>query len=485
MHNKHLPILALLLVQCLTAVSQVREAEDFLFDIHVGAGLMKESFRVTDPSNGLGRKPTQTPYLNLHFRYFPSSNRYFAFAYNDLTIGTSAYLPNSTGFRSSNESPNYSSFAVLYGRRHLMQVLGVNFGLSAEAGVALNVNRFPQATSVSGQGRTTSSGDTAWFVLDSAASNRSVYPGVQLRLAYEQVLGKRFSFTASVGYIHNLGRKDVTINRVTYRAPDDPNLRRATLRSTGNVLMVGFGLGYRFGSGYKKEISKTEKAEIAAARRFAFSLNSSTHLANIKTTDPAGFLDRQPYLRSTYGARVHWEVKQNWVLSTGFESFPNTVDARRTGVWGGNGYAFPNAHQIPLMLHRRLFRFRALLPFEFLGGGGIYFGFKRGRVTPSLNPSVNTFMPPYTPVYYEEKESVYDVKNTWFNAALNAQLNMHVSRRIFLFGYITKQLALTAKALIQSDVSYRVSPQQQEWFRARQYANGAALQPGFGLGCRF
>lgn len=462
-------------------LGQSENTPSFRFDVQLRVGIMREPFKTIDPAGGLNRRAYENPWGGGTFRYYKNPRTHLSLNYDRLTFGTTANLRDPRISPNKTTSENYSRISLLMGKTLTLQGRGISFRFLGQFGPALNINNVPKRYGIFSTGAQSLPSIPDWFVLDSSRENRGVFAGLQGVIGTEAAF-KRFYLTTSLSYALNLGRKNVTINQVTYTTPGDPTVKQATLKTTGNAIQTTFGLGYRFGQRDKIKLTKAKKEELATARRFAVSFNMSWHLATIKTADPANHLTNYPYERFTYGARLHWEVKPNWILSTGFESFPNTVDARRKGRWGGDGIVFPNGHQIPVMVQRRLLRFRTVLPFELLVGGGVYFGFKPDRGLASSPPTYAVYT---NPDYYEELERRFDVTNTWWNAAINAQLNMHLSGRVFLFGYCTKQFALTNRPLIQSNVSYRIDPAEQTWHKATLYTNGAVLQPGFGLGYRF
>jgi hypothetical protein len=194
-----------------------------------------------------------------------------------------------------------------------------------------------------------------------------------------------------------------------------------------------------------------------------------------------------PIERISYGAQVFYRLNKKWQIGTGFESVPYQLDTRPAAVstelgGGGGGELIHNSYQIPLQAEYTLMRKKGKLKIEWLARAGLAIGLQR-KVIKSRNFYFNSnYQPPYYNVSMFEEET-RDTPSKIFVAGLaGTRINVHLSKNIFITGYLQQQWALTNNIFHRSRSTYQVGNQQARLHDAELTTKGTKFLPGFGIG---
>jgi hypothetical protein len=285
-----------------------------------------------------------------------------------------------------------------------------------------------------------------------------------------------------------MSSKNITTKSVSYKAHDLTGWHRASIRTTGNIVSYQLSLGYNFGQ--RKDTAAERRMRAKGVKwpdkKFSLMFNTSNNYVKNYLTDPAGFLTNSPYLRFTFGLQLRYQISDKWYISGGFESFPNGVDPRPASIVAGNGVAINNAYQFPVSVEYKLFSLRKKIKFDVFVKSGMVLGMQfLTNPAESIARPDSSFFVFENSIYYEEIEATTLRKKCFWAVAASLNLNLHLSRSVFLLGYVNQKVALSKTPFIQRDVDYKMSANQLEYYRAKSYSTGTVFQVGFGIGFRF
>jgi hypothetical protein len=474
----------------LTAQNNKNDTAQYRFSLQSSASEMYESFVMTDPSLKLSRSPIVRMNIGFAFAYHYNDKTRFILDYQREGLGNSALFINPTFYQAIINPRIFSKFGLFYDRDVLPVYEKKRLRLFIKAGAAFSFASAPFSGGTSFFGSIAPNGDTLEFVSETIDVKRASFVSLGGGIGLRYAVSKRLFVNASINRMWNITSNDVTTNDIRYKAFDLSNVSFANSRTTGDVLSYRLAIGYNF---YRNEKSAVRKARAAKAskeadsvRRFAISFNTSNNYPTIHLNDTAGYLKKANYLRFTFGLQLRYRISNRWYISGGFESFPNSVDPRPDGVFAGSGTSVNNALQFPLSAEYKLLSVRKKIKFDLFVKSGLVLGvqfFTNPRVS-IANPDSSYFVFE-NPVYYEEIEASTLRKKAFLSAAASLNLNLYLSRSVFLLGYINQQVALNPSPFIQRDVQYKMNANQVGYYSATAYSTGSVFQVGFGFGFRF
>ena len=466
----------------------VREKPSFKYFFHLKTGTMRESSKIDDPQMQLSRNSIPRLLFGSAIGYHYNNKTRFILDYELLSIGTSPTFTNSEVSSSISGGDNYHKIGLLYERDFFPVTYRSRFNLYFNIGPSLAIASFPNRYGNSSFGRIgLNNNDTLYSVFDTSRINRPVFLSIGGSLGLRYNLNKRFFLSAFVSRSFNLTSNDVTLNQVGYKALGIPGRYYANMRSTGNITAGGITLGYNFGKNVDKEEAKRMQAKNVQwpEKRFAILLLGSNNYPTLCITDPAGYLSRSRGNETTLGLLFRYLIKNKWYISTGFETFPNAVKARPTGFIGDRSKVTAAAIQFPVNVEYNVYSLRKKIKLDVFLKAGLVFGFQPfpSNLAPPTNQVESTIET--EPFYYEEREIRTLGKKSYFAFAPSVMLNLHLTKDIFLLAYATRQFSLSNRPFVQSDVQYKMSATQPDFYKASIHTTGGAVQVGFGIGCRF
>ncbi len=485
-----LSLFFMLAYQFLTAQEKIKDTAQYRFSLQTSASEMYESLVMNDPALRLSKGPILRLNIGFAFAYHYNNKTRFILDYQRERLGNSTQFNNPTFFQPTFGANIFSKFGLFYERDILPPYEKKRLSLFIKGGTAFSFASAPSSVGTSFFGSIAPNGDTLEFISEKTDVNRASFVSLGGGIGLRYAINKRLFVNASINRMWNITSNDVTTNDIRYKASDLPNVSIANSRTTGNVLSYRLAIGYNFYRNEKPAVRKARAAkaskEADSVRRFAISFNTSNNYPTIHLKDPAGYLTNANYLRFTFGLQLRYRISNKWYISGGFESFPNGVDPRPDGVFAGSGIAVNNALQFPLSAEYKLLSVRKKIKFDVFVKSGLVLGvqfFTNPRVS-IANPDSSYFVF-QNPVYYEEIEASTLRKKTFIAAAASVHLNLHLSRSVFLLGYVNQQVALNPSPFIQRDVQYKMSSNQVGYHSATAYSTGTVFQVGFGLGFRF
>ncbi len=475
----------------LSAQDKKKDTAQYRFSLQTSASEMYESLVMNDPSLKLSRGPILRLNIGFAFAYHYNNKTRFILDYQRERLGNSALFNNSTFFQAIFDANIYSKFGVFYERDILPPHEKKRLSLFIKGGTAFSFASAPSSVGTSFFGSIAPNGDTLEFISEKTDVKRASFVSLGGGVGLRYAVCKRLFVNASINRMWNITSNDVTTNDIRYKAFDLPNVSFANSRTTGDVLSYRLAIAYNFYRNGKPSIRylRATKAIIVAdsEKRFAFIFNRSDNHTQIQLSDTAGYLTRDSYLRFTFGLQLRYRISNKWYISGGFETFPNGVDPRPKGIYAGRGgVAISNSLQFPISAEYRLLSVRKKIKFDVFVKSGLVLGvqFFTNPGESIANPDSSYFVFE-NPVYYEEIEASTLRKKAFVAAAASLNLNLHLSRSVFLLGYINQQVALNPSPFIQRDVQYKMSANQVGYHSATAYSTGTVFQVGFGLGFRF
>lgn len=456
--------------------------------IELKAGLHTEKNKLTDPGGQLIQRAHTQPTTGINAGVFLNNGRsVLGLDYDVVTIGNSltfSAVPSSYGAGRSFHrlTPNFQYQLPVFEKNNLPRL-----SLIGKIGPTLTFTGSP--------GGSTGTVTTAWldnnndssaFILTKDKLNRTFFAGLTLAGGILFTPNPRLRFSYSIYPSWNFTSNDVIVQDIRYRYFNDPTVYNAHALSTGTTFTHSLSMGYAFGKtqvrkdeiAQKKQLYTTEEWE--KRKRWLLVLHTSNTYPVIHLNDPAGHLTQDPVERFTYGAQVFYRIKPKWLIGTGFESVPFQLDARTPSQIGGSGTYVRNSLQFPLLAEYALLRTKGKIKIEWLARGGLALGLQRKVIVdPEIDFDTNIIQ---QPEYYAEIESRDRPSRAFLAALAGTRLNVHLSKNIFLTGYVQNQWAITNKAFHRSRATYQVGSPQAPKFEAELTTKGSVLLPGFGIG---
>jgi hypothetical protein len=255
---------------------------------------------------------------------------------------------------------------------------------------------------------------------------------------------------------------------------------------TGNTLTHSLAMGYTFGKTQqrKEQIEKKKQLytpeEWEKRKRWSLVLHTSNTYPVVNLSDPAGYLTKEPVERFTYGAQVFYRITPKWSIGTGFESVPFQLDARTPEQIGGSGTYVRNSIQFPLLAEYALLHTKGKIKIEWLARGGLAIGLQRKFIADPQTDFGELILTQSQ--FYWERETKDRPSCAFLAGVLGTRVNLHLSKSIFLTGYLQNQWAITNSAFHRSRAIYQVGSPQAPLHEAELTTKGSVLLPGFGVG---
>lgn len=487
MKNYSIYIFFSLLVTTTFVYSQESKVPYRVF-IELKGGVHNENNRLTDQNNQLSKRAQAQ--LTSGFNagvYLNDGRSVLGLDYDVVTIGNSltfSTVPSSYGAGISMHriTPNFQYQVPILERMKLTRL-----SLIAKAGPTITFTNRPLGS----RGTVSTvwfdnNNDTTAFILTNDKQNRNLFAGVTFSGGILYTPHPRIRFSYSIYPSWNLTSNDVIVQDIEYRYFNTSMNRNARALSTGTTFTQSIAMGYAFGKTQvrKEQIAQKKRLytpkEWERRKSWSLILHTSNSYPVIALNDPAGYLTNKPVERFTYGAKVFYRLKPKWQVGTGIESVPFQLDARLPQQVGGGGTVVRNSYQIPFMVEYTLLETKSRVKLEWLARGGLALGLQRKVIANTATDfDLNQI---HEPAYFWERETK-DRPSTAFLAGLvGTRLNVHLSKSIFLTGYVQKQWAFTPNAFHRSRATYQVGNPQAPRFEATVTSKGSALLPGFGIG---
>ena len=462
--------------------------------VELKAGLHMEFNKLTDPGNQLITRAHTRPTTGINAGVHLNDNRtIIGLDYDIVNIGNTLTFrtePSMFGGGISYQrlTPNlqYQLPLMHDSRRTLLSLFGkigptVSFN-NARGGFGITESIFRD-----------SNNNVAAFIFTQDRTNRTFFAGLTLGGGLVYTPNSRLRFTYSIYPSINLTSDDVIIQDVQYRYFNETVVRNARVLNTGSTITQSISMGYAFGNtqARKDELrqfkNKFSEEQWEKRKRWSLVFITSHVFPNIQYNDPAGYLLAEPVERFSYGAQVFYRLNSKWQFGTGFESVPYQLDTRPAPVssdlgGGGGGETIHNSHQIPLLAEYTLMQTKGKLKIEWLARAGLAIGLQRKNIKPH-NIQFNSF---YQPPFYNfsmiEEETRDTPSKAFLAGLLGTRVNVHLSKNIFLTGYLQQQWALTNNIFHRSRSSYQINNQPAPLHEAELTTKGTMFLPGFGIG---
>ncbi|MCU0334104.1 MAG: hypothetical protein MUF62_03525, partial [Chitinophagaceae bacterium] len=298
-------------------------------------------------------------------------------------------------------------------------------------------------------------GDTMYAKMNNSSLLRSELFGLSGAIGVGWQANHRLSFLLTVGGHVRLGN-DVSVQTLNYRHQQSPGNHWATVRSTGNMVATTLGIRYTVGA---TEKTLARRARIGRrgidtaflrTHRWEAELLTSSFYPSISLSDAGGHLARLRHQRFTYGARIRYRLAPRWFISAGFETHPYALEAKPDKDfflgWSTIAANVNNAVQVPVMGEYLLWRTTKKLKLDVLAGAGLTLGIQRQALWPDMLEQVrlpgDVNSHPQN-IYYEDIQLQEGPGKTYWAATGQLQAKWHVSRHIYLHGYLRYQHDLT------------------------------------------
>ncbi len=341
-------------------------------------------------------------------------------------------------------------------------------------------------------------GDTLYAKTNNSSLLRSELFSLSGAVGLRWQANHRLSLLLTVGGHLPLGA-DVALQTLHYRHHQSPGNHWATARSTGQVVATTLGIRYTIGA-TEKTLSRRARigrrgidTAFLRTHRWEAELLTSSFYPSISLSDAGGHLARLRQQRFTYGARIRYRVAPRWFVSAGFETHPYALEAwpdnnffMGTSSIAGNVF---NAVQVPVMGEYLLWRSTKKIKLDLMAGLGLTLGVQRQSLKPEAVPrvrlpgAVNSH--PQN-IYYEDVQLQEGPGKTYWAATGQLQAKWHVSRHIYLHGYLRYQHDLTNQPeFMRMWAAYRYGSPTAPEHKALLGQSPTTFLPGFGVGFKF
>lgn len=462
--------------------------------VELKAGLHMEFNKLTDPGNHLITRAHTRPTTGINAGVYLNDNRtIIGLDYDIVNIGNSLTFQTEPsmfggGISYQRLTPNlqYQLPLMHDSRRTLLSLFGkigpsVSFN-NARGGFGITESIFRD-----------SNNNISGFIFTQDRTNKTFFAGLTLGGGLVYTPNSRLRFTYSIYPSINLTSDDVIIQDVQYRYFNETVVRNARVLNTGSTITQSISMGYALGNtqARKEELrqfkNKFSEEQWEKRKRWSLVFISSHVFPNVHYNDPAGYLLAEPVERISYGAQVFYRLNSKWQVGTGFESVPYQLDTRPAPVssdlgGGGGGEVIPNSYQIPLLAEYTLMRSKGKIKIEWLARAGLAIGLQRKDIK-SRNIYFNSlYQPPFYNFSMIEEETRDTPSKTFLAGLVGTRVNVHLSKNIFLTGYLQQQWALTNNIFHRSRSTYQINNQQAPLHEAELTTKGTMFLPGFGIG---
>lgn len=456
--------------------------------VELKAGFHLERNRLSDPDGQLITRAHTQPVTGINAGIYLNNGRaVLGLDYDVVTIGNSltfSAVPSSyaAGRSFHRLTPNFQFHFPLIQQKKLPRL-----SLIAKAGPTFTFTGSPiGSTGTTSSFWLGSNNDTTAFINSHERLNRNFFAGITLSGGILFTPNPRLRFSYSIYPSWNFTSNDVIIQDIEYRYFNTPLSSNAMVHNTGTTFTQSIALGYAFGKTQQGKAQLARKrrlytdVEWEKRKRWSLIFHTSNTYPVIHLSDAGGKLTRQPVERFTYGAQVFYRIHPKWRFGTGVESVPFQLDARLPRQVGGSGAVVRNSYQIPFLAEYTLLETKGKVKLEWLARAGLALGLQRKLIADRENNFGVSII--QEPDYFWESET-RDRPSTAFVAGLiGTRLNVHLTKNIFLTGYVQQQWAITQNAFHRSRATYQVGNPQAPKFEAALTTKGSVLLPGFGIG---
>lgn len=456
--------------------------------VELKAGLHMELNKLTDPGNHLITRAHTRPTTGINAGVYLNDNRtIIGLDYDIVNIGNSLTFrtePSMFGGGISYQrlTPNlqYQLPLMNDSRRTLLSLFGkigptVSFN-NARGGFGITESIFRD-----------SNNNVAAFIFTQDRTNRTFFAGLTLGGGLVYTPNSRLRFTYSIYPSINLTSDDVIIQDVQYRYFNETVVRNARVLNTGSTITQSISMGYAFGNtqARKEELrqfkNKFSEEQWEKRKRWSLVFITGGCYPTIKIQDPAGYMVATREYKSRLGAQIFYRINPKWILGAGIETVPfqlNTgmlSDFRHRG-----GTNVRSSQQIPLMAEYVFLQTKGKIKLEWMARAGFAIGLQRKVIADPNTDYDYIFVD--APNYYAEYETKDRPSTSFVGGLAGTRLNVHLSSKLFITGYLQQQWALTNNIFHRSRNIYQVGSQQAPLHEAELTTKGTMFLPGFGIG---
>lgn len=457
--------------------------------VELKAGLHREFNKLTDPGNKLNNRADiqQTSGINTGV-YLNDGRTVIGLDYDIVTIGNSLSFRTETFGSAAGRSfqrltPNFQYYLPipnLHGRT-LLTLVG-------KVGPTITFNGGPRGSTGTAEiVYLDSNNNTSAFILTQRRVNKPFFAGLTLGGGLVYTPNSRLRFTYSIYPSINLTSDDVIIQDVQYRYFNETVVRNARVLNTGSTITQSISMGYAFGNtqARKEEIrqfkNKFSEEQWEKRKRWSLVFITGGCYPTIKIQDPAGYMAATREYKSRLGAQIFYRINPKWIVGTGIETVPfqlNTgmlSDFRHRG-----GTNVRSSQQIPLMAEYVFLQTKGKIKLEWMARAGFAIGLQRKVIADPNTDYDYIFVD--APNYYAEYETKDRPSTSFVGGLAGTRLNVHLSSKLFITGYLQQQWALTNNIFHRSRNIYQVGSQQAPLHEAEFTTKGTMFLPGFGIG---
>lgn len=457
--------------------------------VELKAGLHMEFNKLTDPGNQLITSAHTRPTSGINAGVYLNDNRtIIGLDYDIVTIGNTLTFRNFPsmygGGRSYNRlTPNlqYQLPLMHNNRRTLLSLFGkmgpsITFARVIKGSTGTVETVFPDSNNI-----------TSAFLNTEIKDNKGFFAGLTLGGGLVYTPNSRLRFTYTIYPSINLTSDDVIIQDVQYRYFNETVVRNARVLNTGSTITQSISMGYAFGNtqARKDELrqfkNKFSEEQWEKRKRWSLVFITGGCYPTINKHDPAGYMAATREYKSRLGAQVFYRIKPKWILGTGIETVPfqlNTgmgSDFRHRG-----GTNVRSSQQIPLMAEYVFLQTKGKIKLEWMARAGFAIGIQRKVVSDPNTDYDYTFVD--SPDYYAEFETKDRPSTSFLGSLVGTRLNIHLSSKLFLSGYLQQQWALSNNVFHRSRNSYQVGSPQAPVHESELTTKGTMFLPGLGIG---
>lgn len=457
--------------------------------VELKAGLHMELNKLTDPGNHLITRAHTRPTTGINAGVYLNDNRtIIGLDYDIVNIGNTLTFRNFPsmygGGRSYNRlTPNlqYQLPLMHNNRRTLLSLFGkigpsITFARVIKGNTGTVETNFPDSNNI-----------TSAFLNTEIRDNKGFFAGLTLGGGLVYTPNSRLRFTYSIYPSINLTSDDVIIQDVQYRYFNETVVRNARVLNTGSTITQSISMGYAFGNtqARKEEIrqfkNKFSEEQWEKRKRWSLVFITGGCYPTIKIQDPAGYMAATREYKSRLGAQIFYRINPKWILGTGIETVPfqlNTgmlSDFRHRG-----GTNVRSSQQIPLMAEYVFLQTKGKIKLEWMARAGFAIGLQRKVIADPNTDYDYIFVD--APNYYAEYETKDRPSTSFVGGLAGTRLNVHLSSKLFITGYLQQQWALTNNIFHRSRNIYQVGSQQAPLHEAELTTKGTMFLPGFGIG---
>lgn len=457
--------------------------------VELKAGLHMELNKLTDPGNQLITRAHTRPTTGINAGVYLNDNRtIIGLDYDIVNIGNTLTFRNFPsmygGGRSYNRlTPNlqYQLPLMHNNRRTLLSLFGkigpsITFARVIKGNTGTVETNFPDSNNI-----------TSAFLNTEIRDNKGFFAGLTLGGGLVYTPNSRLRFTYSIYPSINLTSDDVIIQDVQYRYFNETVVRNARVLNTGSTITQSISMGYAFGNtqARKEEIrqfkNKFSEEQWEKRKRWSLVFITGGCYPTIKIQDPAGYMAATREYKSRLGAQIFYRINPKWILGTGIETVPfqlNTgmlSDFRHRG-----GTNVRSSQQIPLMAEYVFLQTKGKIKLEWMARAGFAIGLQRKVIADPNTDYDYIFVD--APNYYAEYETKDRPSTSFVGGLAGTRLNVHLSSKLFITGYLQQQWALTNNIFHRSRNIYQVGSQQAPLHEAELTTKGTMFLPGFGIG---